>query len=90
MPSISADVETEEAEDEEHERKTFTFWKLFNYKTGNVRFRKTKPKESKVSPYEVPVQEEATIIVPKKTEYKAKSEIEVGEEKVKQMVVDRM
>lgn len=77
-------------EDESVKEKTFTFYILLNWKTEDIKLYKTEPKDKKVSPYHVPIEQEITVKIPKKDMVKAKGEVVVSNQKVNEMILEEL
>ena len=67
--------------------KRFLFYVLVNWKTGNVRLRKSKPDLKKLSPYLIPIKVDLTIKIPERSEVVAKGEITLSKEKVDRIIL---
>lgn len=79
---------TDDNEEFEGEKKTFTFWILLNWKTEDIKLYKRKPADKKVGAYNIPVEVSLDVLVPKKPDVEAKGEIVLGKDKVKEMTVE--
>ena len=68
--------------------KEFKTWLIIDYKTGNFRVIKKKPRKIKVS--EIPIDLKLKIKIPKTPLIKARGYIELDKMKVREMVIENM
>lgn len=70
--------------------KKFEGYLILNWKNGSMEVKKRKPKKNKLSPFQIPIKLEITVKVPERKEVVARGEIELSEEKVKEMVIEEL
>ena len=73
---------------EDVNKKNFNFWILLNWKTEDIKTYKLKPKDDKVGPYHIPVEIDIDVEIPDKPDVKAKGKIELGQDKIDEMVIE--
>ena len=74
--------------DDKRVKKNFDGVLVLNWKSGAMRVTKKKPK--RLGPWEIPIQIDINVIIPKPPEIKAKGEVEVPEYKVNEMLVETL
>jgi len=72
------------------QEKIFKGYLILNWKNGSMDIKKRKPKNSKLSPYDIPIVIEIKVKLPEKKEFVAKGEIELSEEKVNDMIIESL
>ncbi len=77
-------------DDRSTKEKNFEFWILLNWKTGDFKTYKLEPNEKKVGPYNIPIKVDLDVVVPEKPDVEAKGKIELGEDKVNEMMIEAM
>jgi len=70
--------------------KIFKGYLILNWKNGSLSVRKTQPKKSNLSPFEIPIRLEIKVEVPDRKEIVAKGHITLSEEKVKEMIIEEL
>ena len=70
--------------------KTFKIYLILNYKTGAVRVGKREINLKKIMPSELPIVLNLNIKIPEAQSIKVNSEIEIGDAKVKDMVIEAL
>ena len=68
--------------------KKFSGYLILNWKTGDVRYYKSKPVKSRITPFQIPIKVDITLEVPEPKEHKINGKITVPEQKVSEMVVE--
>lgn len=80
----------EKDEEDKYNTKTFEFWIMYNWKTGEVKRYKREPSEKKRGPYNIVEKIQRKIKMPKKTEYASNKEIEIGKGKMKRITAEEL
>jgi len=70
--------------------KVFKGYLILNWKKGIMNIRKRPPKKSDLSPFDIPIKLEIKVKIPERKEIVAKGEIELSEEKVRDMVIEEL
>lgn len=76
--------------DDNLQERNVNFWIIVNWKTGEVRVRKTEVNQSKVGTYEIPIEFELDIQIPKEPSMKVEGTIELGKEKVSNIIAKQL